>query len=68
MAKPVPVTMFFAYIDGMFVDSFDAKGERGARSYVNRHYSTPQLIAICPEGGDHEAAKSESHRLASDHR
>ncbi|WP_158227274.1 hypothetical protein [Pseudomonas syringae] len=47
MAKSVPITMFFAYINGMFVDSFDAKGDSGARSYVNRHYSTPELIAIC---------------------
>lgn len=60
---PIPVTMFFAYIDGMFVDCFDAQGDRGARSYVNIRYSTPELIVICPEGGDHEAAKLESIRL-----
>lgn len=68
MATSVPVTMFFAYINGMFVDCFDAKGSRGARTHVNRFYTTPELMTICPEGGDHEAAKLESLRLQKEAR
>lgn len=63
MGKPVPVTQFDAFYGGQWIDSFDAKGMRGARAFVNRSYSTPELVVICPDGGDHKAAIAESLRL-----
>ena len=63
MGKPVPVTLFHAYFGGQNIDSFEAKGKRGAEAYIKRRYSSSEKVVICPDGGDYETARAESVRL-----
>ena len=50
MGKPVPVTLFHAYFGGQNIDSFEAKGKRGAEAYIKRRYSSSEKVVICPGG------------------
>ncbi len=36
MGKPIPVTLFTLFYGGVFIDSFEAKGMRGAKAYIKR--------------------------------
>lgn len=63
MGKPTPVTLFSAFYAGQDIDSFEAEGMSGAKAYIASRYSTPELVVICPDGGDFKAAIAESLRL-----